>query len=330
VREDIRKTLTLERQKKINLYAREYQDNIMSSADLQWSDNNLAYLVERVKQMGTTSRHIILDSLALLSADDKDRALVYHKDGELTIDEMRERFLGFGRSPSLSFNEPQDVKEYVENFLLIEFLLKLAEKRRLQHDELVANDLRKRLENEMKNALVQDEVYSKANPNQEQIVKQYEEFKEELYCKKEKRKIQEILIRDKDLAEKVAERAKKGENFTRLARKYTERPGYKEKDGKMVAFEKGRYEEMGDRAFELKIGEISGPIRNNRMNGFSIIKLLDIEPIVVTPFEEVKTRVERDTRKKLRDELEEKWLKELRKKYRVHINEEMLLSAFAS
>ena len=63
------------------------------------------------------------------------------------------------------------------------------------------------------------------------------------------------------LAEKVAQRAKRGESFTRLATEYSDEPGAAARGGALGKFTRGKmapaFEEA---AFHLKVGEISGVI----------------------------------------------------------------------
>jgi peptidyl-prolyl cis-trans isomerase D len=78
-------------------------------------------------------------------------------------------------------------------------------------------------------------------------------------------------------AEEVLQRAKKGENFFDLAKKYSEDKQSADKGGLLPAFPKVgiRGKEFDNAAFSLKPQEISGLVRSEK--GYHIIKVLDRE-----------------------------------------------------
>ena len=134
------------------------------------------------------------------------------------------------------------------------------------------------------------------------------------------------MVRDEELAKDLARRAHRGENFTSLVHRYTERPGYKEKDGIFYWFAEGAWGLLGERAFTLKEGEIAGPIRLGKR--YSVIKMLGRRPENVLPYEEVKGRVERDLKINLRKERQTAFVMSLRNEYKPEIFEDVLAKAF--
>ena len=94
----------------------------------------------------------------------------------------------------------------------------------------------------------------------------------------------------KEKAESVLEMAKKGEDFAKLAREYSDDPS-KENGGDLGYFKRGRMiKEFEDAAFSLKKGEISGLVKTSY--GYHIIKVDDIKEKKVKPFDEVKAQID--------------------------------------
>ena len=91
-------------------------------------------------------------------------------------------------------------------------------------------------------------------------------------------------------AKKAAARAKKGEDFNKLAKELSEEPGAKESGGDLGFFAKDRMvPEFADAAFSQKPGAISDPVKTQF--GWHVIKVTEKKPAGTVPFEEVKDQI---------------------------------------
>src|SRR5262249_57062332 len=91
-------------------------------------------------------------------------------------------------------------------------------------------------------------------------------------------------------AEKLAERAKKGEDFAKLANENTEDPSGKGNGGQLPPFGRGQMvPEFEQAAFALSAGQIAGPIKTQF--GYHIIKVTGKIPARTKTFEEVKGEI---------------------------------------
>ena len=209
-----------------------------------------------------------------------------------------------------------------------EMLSDRAVKKGLDKDKVVVEGVRDVLEREMVRLMLQREVIGEINPSEDEIREYYEKKKEERYAEPEKVKVQEVMVGDEKLAGQIAEWAKSGRNFDQLVRKHTERTGFKEKNGILDYFSRGQWGAIGEKAFNLRVGEIAGPIPLRNKRGYSVIKLLERKSSRTKSFDDVRERVVRDLSNEIKKEREEKWLAEKRKEYSVYVYEEVIKRAF--
>ncbi len=81
---------------------------------------------------------------------------------------------------------------------------------------------------------------------------------------------QHILVKDKETAEKLYDRIRKGENFSSLAHQYSTCPS-KEKGGDLGWFKEGQMvKEFENQVRRMGVGSISHPVRTQF--GYHIIK----------------------------------------------------------
>lgn len=91
-------------------------------------------------------------------------------------------------------------------------------------------------------------------------------------------------------AEKIAEQAKAGGDFTKLARENTEDPSGKTSGGMLPPFGRGQMAaEFEEAAFAMQPGEIRGPVKTQF--GFHVIKLINKTPARTRTLEEVKPTI---------------------------------------
>ena len=132
----------------------------------------------------------------------------------------------------------------------------------------------------------------------EKEIKSYYEYNADVYAQPKQVKASHILFKlsqddseevrseVKKRAEKVLEKARKGENFAGLAKEYSQGPS-KSRGGDLGYFKSGEMEPpFEEAAFALKKGEISDLVQTRF--GYHIILVEDIKEAGTTPLEEVR------------------------------------------
>lgn len=116
----------------------------------------------------------------------------------------------------------------------------------------------------------------------------------------------------KQQALEILKRAQAGEDFSELAKQYSQAPGA-ETGGSLGVIRKGSldpgFEEV---AFNLPDGGIGGPVRS--AFGWHVIKAVSRKKLPTPPLEEVKGELQREVTEKRQTEEVAKWVEELKKK----------------
>jgi parvulin-like peptidyl-prolyl isomerase len=119
-------------------------------------------------------------------------------------------------------------------------------------------------------------------------------------------------------AKDILAKIRSGEDFSKLAMRYSTDQGSAPIGGDIGAFHKG----MADEAFEkavlsLKVGEVSDVVET--LYGYHIIMLTGLKPQTQLAFDEVKNDIKNKIEKKRADELYKKWMEDLKAKAKIEI-----------
>ncbi len=153
-----------------------------------------------------------------------------------------------------------------------------------------------------------EEMAKQVKVTEEELKRFYEENKAS-WTLPEERNASHILIKvaadaseeEVEAARKKAvellEQVRKGESFEELAKKASDDAGSRENGGSLGWFARGfMVPGFDEKVFEMEKGELAGPVRTTF--GWHIIRLNDIRPARVEPFEQVRKKVEEAYRKK--------------------------------
>jgi len=133
----------------------------------------------------------------------------------------------------------------------------------------------------------------------------------------------QIVVADGEEAIQILKRLKRGESFGKLAQEKSLGPE-KVKEGDLGTFSRGEKPAEFERVFTMEVGAISEVIKSSY--GYHIFKLEEKLEAREIPFEEAKTGILQELRKKKEEEEYQRWLKDLTKKAKVKINKKWFQS----
>ncbi len=142
------------------------------------------------------------------------------------------------------------------------------------------------------------------------------------YIEPAKIRVEEIRLKSLDKVKSILAKIDDGVDFSRLARNHSIRSSTAERGGDLGWLTPGRYKVYYDTAMDAEIGAIIGPIKDGAEYG--IIKVTDKLPSRVKEFSQVRHDIRKDLLAAARDSLKDALIHELKSKYDVEINYQLL------
>jgi len=239
-------------------------------------------------------------------------------DGEpVTGEDLRYSLNIAHRREDLSSAGGLDLLEYVKK--LVDERLIVQEARRIGMDTYP--EVRKAVDafvlRESVVRLHDEEIAQKVSVTEEELMdyykKNYERFTLGI-----------IEVASEEEIKEISERLKKGQEFESLAGEYSQHPS-EQKGGQITITRGSMPEDFEHTVSSLKKGEISEVV--NKRNRYHIVKLIDREEAPEGQFAGIKGSIRKSIRKQRENERSDAYLKVLREKSDIKIDQELLSSA---
>lgn len=198
------------------------------------------------------------------------------------------------------------------------------EKLKIQNIPKVAKDLQRKKERFLVQTFYNDRIQKEVGVADPEIKAYYEEHRSE-FLTPEKRDVGVIIVSSEDKAKEVASLARKGTDWNRLVRSYSEDPNARESAGRTGLHQQGDYEDYDAVAFSLKKGDVSDPFQVPR--GWAVVKVFEIKPPEQISLADAALAIRNKLTAERSDELLKKKLEEWRKEFEITINEGNLKKA---
>ncbi|MEO0097615.1 MAG: peptidyl-prolyl cis-trans isomerase [candidate division WOR-3 bacterium] len=274
------------------------------------------YFEEKIKSLMASALPVI-DTQAI--KENREEIAKFHN---ITIksSQLEERISRLPPFVRPQFETPEGKKKLVENIIQEYLILKEAESVKCYLRNSVFGPLQERLKSLLINQLKKEEISDKVIIKEEELKNDYKTNLKDFFVP-EQVKAREIVVRSKELAEKVRMKLLKEKiPFDSLVKEYSVSQtkyfggdlGYFSKD------DKHKPKEVIQFAFQAKKNEISKPIKLNDTT-FVIIKKEDHKKAHYRPFDEVKDKIERKLRKEKEEQLYNEFIADLRKKANIEI-----------
>lgn len=231
----------------------------------------------------------------------------------LTDSDMKKLMGAIPEGQKQQINNDNDIKaRMVDNMVTEELFVQEAEKTGVTKDA----EFQAALDRARRQLLTQTYLRSKVQPKlSDGNVKTFFDKNKARYSQDEVRAYH-VLLKSEAEAKEVYDKAKKGEDFEVLAKKYSKDPSAAQNMGDLGFFTRSRMvPQFADAAFKMKPGEISQPVKSPF--GFHVIKLVEKRDGKPVKFEDVKEQVRGDLQQESINEL----IASLKKSSKVTINE---------
>lgn len=324
-KENILMQLRQAHQDELNKKAEEYLNVLKDKYGLTYDYINIQKILDKVSDPSVPRNNSFFSDF---TEEEKQWIVATLKNDTIRVTDLDAEIAKTGRPPQ--WRDQKSIIQMVERMVMPDFLAENAKERGLTKTEAAKKAYRESFESEMIMRAEKIQVDEKMDMSDSTLMAYYNGHLEE-FMTDSTVEVQEIFImvdeekgHDKAYADRIAKRAKSGENFTKLVQKYSDRKSTLNKNGKIGPINSRQYGAIGKGAFSLKIGEIAGPVEMGK-NGFSIYKLLDKTPAKVRPFEESKPQVERQVSMAQGEELRTTWMERLEKRYPITIYDNRLM-----
>lgn len=258
----------------------------------------------------------LLSSFTL--SPNNDPVLATYKGGEVKESQVMEQFKSaFQTQPNLQGKKFSELDPNLQETLVRGYInSKLLEQEAKNSNIENSKEFQEKLTN-IKNQLLQQEVierHIKATVTDSMIDSEYDKMSKDA-AGREEVKASHILVETEDQAKAAKKKLSKGAKFADVAKEYSKDEGSKASGGSIGYFTAGQLvPEFEAKAFSMKVGEISGPIKTQF--GWHIIKVEDKRPAKVPSKEEAKANLVN----KLNREAVEKFFADLGAKADIKVN----------
>ncbi|OGL42671.1 MAG: hypothetical protein A2W05_00745 [Candidatus Schekmanbacteria bacterium RBG_16_38_10] len=276
-----------------------------------------------------------LPSKADDSAKSPDKVILAEVgDKKITLQELNEKIADLPVQYRSYFSDLEKKETFLNSIVQQIVLAKKARELKIDQKPDVSGKINDIANQILSQQLVKEEIVNKINISDEDIKKYYGNNLDK-YKEPEKVKASHILIKvapdaneeaknkAESKAKEILAKAKKGENFAKLAKEFSEDTGSSTNGGDLGFSQKGRMvKEFEDAAFKLKPGEISDIVKTKF--GYHIIKAEEKREEKQKTLSEVKSQIKDAlTRETLKNKLDE-YTKKLFAESKVVMHPELL------
>ncbi len=295
----------------------QHSKSLKEKYDFELLEENIRKAAEIAKEKNEKGLRTIGD----YTQEEKDLVLAEFKGGNFTLGDLLIVYAdNFSRvrNKLANFN---NLKSQVENFGLNELMLLDAEHIGITEEEDIKSQLQQLLERQMLSEVQKRAIEGKVDVSEEEVRAYYEEHTDE-FMQPATMEMWEIYVEDKNMADRVARMAQNGEDFERLAKKFSEDKFLQKKGGYLGYKQKNRRGAVSRKAFELGSGKVSDPIKFR--SGWAVVKTGEKKDKTLKSYEDASSRARTKLKNQKRSNAREEWENELREKYEVTINHDLV------
>ena len=222
---------------------------------------------------------------------------------------------------------PEEYKLQLDKSMMLDqmisekLIIQEAKNMGLEEDNYVLEQIKKMTEQILVQALIEKEILDKVDVNDEEVLEYYEQNMDS-FTEKEQIHLYNILLETEEEAQDILEQLKAGGDFSEIAKEKSTGPSAAQ-GGDLEYLSKGTIiPEIDEVVFGLEVEELSGIVKTDF--GFHILKITDKKPETVKTLEEVKEDIIQTLLPTKQKEAFDNFLKELKGKIEIEINEEAL------
>ncbi len=292
--------------------ADEYVNKLKADNSLTFDETTLALLSD-AKKAGKAS------SDAFTEAQSKT-PLATFKGGKMTLGEYVEWESTIPEKARSKAMDVSGIKRQIEGKYMNDFLVAKAKQLGLGKAESITKQMRDRREELMAKELIKN-IEQSVQITDADLNAYFTEHSSEFGIP-EQVNVQEILVKEKGLADNLMKRLKGGASIATLAEQYSERKWAAKKGGELGFISQSQYGALGQEAFRLGVGQLGGPIKVQE--GYSIFRVKERQPARQQSFEEAKPMIQGKLDAERKEKAFNDFLGALKEKAKITVNSNVL------
>ncbi|KPK77464.1 MAG: hypothetical protein AMJ89_02370 [candidate division Zixibacteria bacterium SM23_73] len=320
------------RRDKTQRRVREYFEELKKKVNFELNEEALDILMSKKTEIppDTLGLRRMGDKLEIdrFTDEEKNMTLFSYKGGQVTVEDFVGQFNNIPPMYRPRLNEKDKIGEAAFQIIVTDILLEIAHDQKLGNTKDFKENWQKSMELEMAKRMRSDVILKGVGITDEEIQSYYDRHPDR-YEKPAEVHIKEILVKTEDEASDILKQLKKGADFEKLAEEKTIRTYVKNQGGDLGSFRRSRYPELFDAAFQMKKGELKGPIKITDQQfgeNYAVIKLIEKKEAEKTPLEEIKDQVTSQARREKDNNIFNQWVDTQKARLSIEINEEVLES----
>lgn len=256
--------------------------------------------------------------------DEEQRSLVLAKigDREITVGSFIDQFQGKFHINYQRYNSITLLNRVIESQINYFAWVLEGYREGLQNNPDIKGEISTFAANYLSSRLESELVRGKVQVSEEEIQAYYDTHKSE-FTEPRKIRVWEIAVKDAQLANDIARKARGGANFEKLAETYTEKRPMRQRKGDLgFLSENARLGDIVEKSFQAGPNQIVGPFRFGAY--YYVLKTGELKPAQLKDVSEVRGLIEGRIKNEKENQLRDQLVQELRKKYMYRINESLL------
>jgi parvulin-like peptidyl-prolyl isomerase len=249
-----------------------------------------------------------------------NKLIATYKNEEYYTDDILEKIENLPEYHREQISSPGAIKIAIEGFVAQEKLLEEAEDKGYDKSEIMLETYETMLNNlYLKYKLM--EVAQKTVV-EDSLLKKYYDENIDFFSTHDEINIQEIIVKDKKLADRLLSRIEKGEDFGRLAEQYSLREWSAKNSGEIGFAPLSKFGILKSIFWNASVGELIGP---REIDGyFCLFKILGKKESKPIEYDSIRSEVLKVFREDRQPQLLQKHINELRSNVNVEVRENVL------
>ncbi|MCB0282241.1 MAG: peptidylprolyl isomerase [Calditrichae bacterium] len=258
-----------------------------------------------------------------ITPEDRKLELLTWKNGALTVDEL---LTGYGDKIARFHSHLTDSSSLYTDAGRLgshHMVVQAAEEEGIMAEKDIKEQLDNFMEYSLLRVIEKQEVRDKVSYTEDELKDYYTQHKEEFVIP-EQIEIWEIYTTDKNMADKAYRLAKMGKDFQGLASSFSEDSYFAKKGGYIGYKSKTARAAVSKAAFEAGENKLIEPVKYRK--GWAVVKTGKKSPQTYKSLEKSRSVIVTKIKQQKSRDREKEWELELRDKYKIDINEDLLKS----